>query len=56
VSAPLAGEVTYAWTGAEILTPGRHWAQIWVGNTTNRFASLRMDYSVQASVGPVPSI
>lgn len=56
VSSPTAGEVTYTWDGTEITTPGRHWAQIWVGNTTNRFASLRLDYSVQASVGPVPQI
>lgn len=56
VSNPTAGEVTYAWDGTEIVTPGRHWAELWVGNTTNRYASLRLEYSVRASVGPVPSI
>lgn len=56
VTNPTGGVVTYAWDGTEILTPGNHWAEFWVGNTTNRFASLRMSYSVRQSVGPVPVI
>lgn len=56
VSGPAAGEVTYTWDGTEFQDPGPHWAELWVGNTTNRFASLRLEYSVRASVGPVPSL
>lgn len=56
VSDPVNGKVTYTWTGAEIVTPGRHWSEFWVGNTTQRYASLRLEYTVRQSVGPVPSI
>lgn len=56
ITDPAGGVVTYTWDGTEFSEPGKHWAEIWVGNTTNRFASLRMEYSVRASVGPVPAI
>jgi BppU N-terminal domain len=56
VSSPAAGVVTYTWDGTELVTPGSHWAELWVGNTVNRYASLRMTYSVRQSVGPVPAI
>lgn len=56
VTTPLAGQVTHTWTGAELTTPGDHWAEFWVGNTVNRLCSLRILYSVRAAVGPVPSI
>jgi hypothetical protein len=56
VSTPLAGQVTYTWDGTELEQPGPHWAQIWVGDGTNRFASLRLEFSVRASVGPVPAV
>jgi hypothetical protein len=56
VTTPLTGQVTHTWTGAEFEAPGDHWAEFWVGNTTNKFCSLRLEYSVRAAVGPVPAI
>lgn len=56
VTDPADGKVTYTWTGAELTEAGPHWAEFWVGNTTNKFASLRLEFSVRVSVGPVPMI
>jgi hypothetical protein len=56
VTTPAAGEVTYTWDGTEFAEQGPHWSEFWVGNSTNRFASLRLEYSVRASVGPVPAV
>lgn len=56
VTDPAGGVVTYVWDGTEFAAPGKHWAELWVGNTTNRYASLRLEYGVRASVGPVPAI
>jgi hypothetical protein len=51
-----SGVVSYAWTGTEWPTPGRYAIQFWVGNGTNRYASVRMVFAVASSVGPVPII
>lgn len=56
VTNPAGGVVTYTWDGTEFAEPGKHWAELWVGNTTNRYASLRLEYRVRASVGPVPAV
>jgi hypothetical protein len=56
VTDPANGVVTYTWDGTELESPGRHWCELWVGNGTNRFASVRMEYGVRASVGPAPQI
>lgn len=56
VTDPTAGKVTYTWTGAELSEAGPHWAEFWVGNTTNRYASLRLEFEVRVPVGPVPAI
>jgi hypothetical protein len=56
VSNPVNGEVTYTWTGLEFATAGRYTAYFWVGNLTNRLASVEINFTVQIPVGPVPQI
>lgn len=56
VSDPTQGKVTYTWTGTELSTPGTWWCEFWVGNTSNRLASKRLEAVVRASVGTAPAI
>lgn len=56
VSNAAAGQVTYTWTGSELSAAGHYTAFFWVGNGTNRLASIPLYFSVRLSGGPVPAI
>lgn len=56
VSNGTAGKALYAFTGAEFPTPGTYRGQFWVGNGTNRFASVDIRFTVASAVGTAPSI
>lgn len=56
VSEPTQGKVTYTWIGTELSTPGTWWCEFWVGNTSNRLASKRLEAVVRAAVGTAPAI
>ena len=56
VSAPTSGQVTYAWAGTEWPTAGHYEAEFVVGNTTNRYNSLKLTFNVRLPVGIEPNI
>ena len=56
VSDPVNGIVQYLWVGNEFPTPGHYLAEVWVGNLTERFASVNILFDAALAVGPVPAI
>jgi hypothetical protein len=56
VSDPANGEVTYNWTGSEMTKAGHYMSEVWVGNGTNRFASVLIEFDARNAVGSVPNI
>lgn len=51
-----SGKALYVFTGAEFPTAGAYRGQFWVGNGTNRFASVDIKFTVETSVGAPPVI
>lgn len=43
-----AGVVKYVWAGGEFPTPGHYQARFWIGNLTQRFASILIKFDVAA--------
>lgn len=50
------GKAMYIFTGAEFTTAGHYRAEMWVGNGTNRYASVDIVFDVAVPVGTVPNI
>lgn len=50
------GKAMYTFTGAEFTTAGHYRAEMIVGNGTNRYISVEINFTVAVPVGTVPSI
>lgn len=50
------GKVTYVWTAADFLSPGRYGGMFFVGNGSNRYASWLITWTTCASVDTPPNI
>jgi hypothetical protein len=49
------GQVQYAWVAADFVLPGNFEGEMWVGNGTNRLASVRYLWQTYTAIA-VPSI
>jgi len=56
ISDAVNGKAQYTFTGAEFSTAGRYRAEMWVGNLTNRYASVDITFDVAVPVGTPPAI
>lgn len=56
VTSPDGGETTYTWDADDLLDPGHYRARMWVGNGTQRFASVEYAWDVVHNDGGVPAI
>lgn len=52
---PVAGTVTYVWAAGDLATPGVLVGEMWVGNGTNRLASVKIAARIRAAAA-VPSV
>jgi hypothetical protein len=50
------GKARYTFTGNEFATAGHYRAAFIVGNGTNRYESVEINFDVSIGVGPMPSI
>lgn len=50
------GQVTYVWQEGDLDEPGAYKADLWVGDGTSRFASVRLLWTVARAVAPHPEI
>ena len=51
------GAVTYTWVAGDFTTPGDVEAEMWVGNGTNRYDSVPLQYQILPAVAvPAPVI
>lgn len=50
------GKVRHVFTGTEFTTPGDYTGQFIVGNGTNRYASVRIKFTVASVIGTMPNI
>lgn len=56
VAGGVDGWVEYIWTGTELADPGHYVGELWVGNGTQRYASVRIMWDVRRARGLVPVI
>lgn len=50
------GKARYVFTGTEFTTAGHYRAAFIVGNGTNRYESVEINFDVSIGVGPMPNI